>query len=84
METVSERHGKPVVVFKIPYQELELMGTPFKEMVLLQLSFQCLVILTTCRSLSFYSTKWNTCTLNESYFLPITFHQEFRRNAHTY
>ncbi|TDH70074.1 hypothetical protein CCR75_006373 [Bremia lactucae] len=45
METVSERHGKPVV-FDIPYRELGFMGTPFKEMVLLQPSVHCLVSLT--------------------------------------
>ncbi|KUF78095.1 FACT complex subunit spt16 [Phytophthora nicotianae] len=45
MESVSERHGKPVV-FDIPYRELGFMGTPFKEMVLLQPSVHCLVSLT--------------------------------------
>ncbi|KAI9912477.1 hypothetical protein PsorP6_006497 [Peronosclerospora sorghi] len=45
MESVSERHGK-AVVFDIPYRELGFMGTPFKEMVLLQPSVHCLVSLT--------------------------------------
>lgn len=45
MEGVSERYGKPVV-FDIPYRELGFMGTPFKEMVLLQPSVHCLVSLT--------------------------------------
>ncbi|CAI5734791.1 unnamed protein product [Peronospora destructor] len=45
MESVSERHGKSVV-FDIPYRELGFMGTPFKEMVLLQPSVHCLVSLT--------------------------------------
>lgn len=45
MESVSERYGKPVV-FDIPYRELGFMGTPFKEMVLLQPSVHCLVSLT--------------------------------------
>lgn len=45
MENVSERYGKHVV-FDIPYRELGFMGTPFKEMVLLQPSLHCLVSLT--------------------------------------
>lgn len=45
MEGVSERCGRPVV-FDIPYRELGFMGTPFKEMVLLQPSVHCLVSLT--------------------------------------
>jgi nucleosome binding factor SPN SPT16 subunit len=45
MEGVAERYGKPVV-FDIPYRELGFMGTPFKEMVLLQPTVHCLVSLT--------------------------------------
>ncbi|GLD99858.1 hypothetical protein PINS_up008586 [Pythium insidiosum] len=45
MEGVSERYGKSVV-FDIPYRELGFMGTPFKEMVLLQPTVHCLVSLT--------------------------------------
>jgi nucleosome binding factor SPN SPT16 subunit len=45
MEGVAERYGKPIV-FDIPYRELGFMGTPFKEMVLLQPSVHCLVSLT--------------------------------------
>ncbi|CCI42093.1 unnamed protein product [Albugo candida] len=45
LESVSERYGKSVV-FDIPYRELGFMGTPFKEMVLLQPTVHCLVSLT--------------------------------------